>query len=133
MRAGNVLVANSLGTSVLESPAINGFFPAMSRRLLEADLLLPALPSWWCGEAAAREQVLGNLPGAVVKSTYPSNLRGGFEPVIGGAVPPSERDALQARIAANPDAYTIQEYLPLSQAPSWSAGHIAAGTCCPVG
>jgi len=124
MRAGNVLVANSLGTSFLESPAINGFLPAMSRRLLQADLLLPSLPSWWCGEAAAREQVLANLPGAVVKSTYPSNLRGGFEPVIGGAVPPSERDALQARIAANPDAYTIQEYLPLSQAPSWSAGHI---------
>ncbi|CAB3628417.1 putative circularly permuted ATP-grasp superfamily protein [Achromobacter marplatensis] len=124
MRAGNVLVANSLGTSFLESPAINGFLPAISRRLLQADLLLPSLPSWWCGEAAAREQVLANLPGAVVKSTYPSNLRGGFEPVIGGAVPPSERDALQARIAANPDAYTIQEYLPLSQAPSWSAGHI---------
>lgn len=124
MRAGNVLVANSLGTSFLESPAINGFLPAISRRLLDADLLLPSLPSWWCGEAAAREQVLANLPGAVVKSTYPSNARGGFEPVIGGAVPPSEREALHARIAANPDAYTIQEYLPLSQAPSWIAGRI---------
>lgn len=124
MRAGNVLVANSLGTSFLESPAINGFLPAISRRLLEAELLLPSLPSWWCGEAAAREQVLARLAGAVVKSTYPSNMRGGFEPVIGGAVPPSERAALHARIADNPDAYTIQEYLPLSQAPSWSAGHI---------
>ncbi|MBB1593285.1 circularly permuted type 2 ATP-grasp protein [Achromobacter sp. UMC46] len=124
MREGNVLVANSLGASFLESPAINGFLPAISRRLLDADLLLPSLPSWWCGEAAACEQVLANLPGAVVKSTYPSNSRGGFEPVIGGAVTPSEREALQARIAANPDAYTIQEYLPLSQAPSWIAGHI---------
>lgn len=124
MRAGNVLVANSLGTSFLESPAINGFLPAISRRLLDADLLLPSLPSWWCGEAAAREQALANLPVAVVKSTYPSNMRGGFEPVIGGAVAASERDALRARIADNPDAYTIQEYLPLSQAPSWSAGHI---------
>ncbi|MFF7400279.1 circularly permuted type 2 ATP-grasp protein [Achromobacter sp. NPDC008082] len=124
MRAGNVLVANSLGTSFLESPAINGFLPAISRRLLDEDLLLPSLPSWWCGEAAARDQALANLAGAVVKSTYPSNTRGGFEPVIGGAVPPSERDALLARIADHPDAYTIQEYLPLSQAPSWSAGHI---------
>jgi len=124
MRAGNVLVANSLGTSFLESPAINGFLPAISRRLLDEDLLLPSLPSWWCGEAAARDQALANLAGAVVKSTYPSNTRGGFEPVIGGAVPPSERDALLARIADNPDAYTIQEYLPLSQAPSWAAGHI---------
>ena len=124
MRGGNVLVANSLGTSFLESPAINGFLPAISRRLLDEDLLLPSLPSWWCGEAAARDQALANLAGAVVKSTYPSNTRGGFEPVIGGAVPPSERDALLARIADNPDAYTIQEYLPLSQAPSWAAGHI---------
>lgn len=124
MRAGNVLVANSLGTSFLESPAINGFLPAISRHLFDADLLLPSLPSWWCGEAAAREEVLANLPGTVVKSTYPSNMRGGFEPVIGGAVPPSEHAALQARIADNPDAYTIQQYLPLSQAPSWSAGHI---------
>ncbi|MGV2899652.1 circularly permuted type 2 ATP-grasp protein [Achromobacter sp. AGC78] len=124
MRAGNVLVANSLGTSFLESPAINGFLPAISRHLFGADLLLPSLPSWWCGEAAAREEVLANLPGTVVKSTYPSNMRGGFEPVIGGAVPPSEHAALQARIADNPDAYTIQQYLPLSQAPSWSAGHI---------
>ncbi|MCW3152794.1 circularly permuted type 2 ATP-grasp protein [Achromobacter spanius] len=124
MRAGNVLVANSLGTSFLESPAINGFLPAISRHLFDADLLLPSLPSWWCGEAAAREQVLANLPGTVVKSTYPNNMRGGFEPVIGGAVPPSEHAALQARIADHPDAYTIQQYLPLSQAPSWSAGHI---------
>ncbi|EFF75213.1 circularly permuted type 2 ATP-grasp protein [Achromobacter piechaudii] len=124
MRAGNVLVANSLGTSFLESPAINGFLPAINRRLFDADLLLPSLPSWWCGEAAAREQALANLPGMVVKSTYPSNTRGGFEPVIGGAVPPAEYAALHARIADNPDAYTLQEYLPLSQAPSWNAGHI---------
>ncbi len=124
MRAGNVLVANSLGASFLESPAINGFLPAISRRLFDADLLLPSLPSWWCGEAAAREQALANLPGMVIKSTYPSNMRGGFEPVIGRAVPPSDTAALHARIADNPDAYTVQEYLPLSQAPSWSSGHI---------
>ncbi len=124
MRAGNVLVANSLGASFLESPAINGFLPAISRYLLGQELLLPSLPSWWCGEAAAREQVLADLPGAVVKATYPGHLRGGFEPVIGGAVSPAERDALRARIAEQPDAYTIQQYLPLSQAPTWSAGHI---------
>ncbi|MBB1627344.1 circularly permuted type 2 ATP-grasp protein [Achromobacter sp. UMC71] len=124
MRAGNVLVANSLGASFLESPAINGFLPAISRYLLGQELLLPSLPSWWCGEAAAREQVLADLPGAVVKATYPGHLRGGFEPVIGGAVSPAERDALRARIAEQPDAYTIQQYLPLSQAPTWSVGHI---------
>lgn len=125
MRAGNVLVANSLGASFLESPAINGFLPALSRRLLNEDLLLPSLPSWWCGETAAREQVMPTLTGAVVKSTFPnSRLRPGFEPVIGGAATEEELAALRTRVHQEPDAFTIQEYLPLSQAPSWSHGHI---------
>lgn len=125
MRAGNVLVANSLGASFLESPAINGFLPALSRRLLNEPLLLPSLPSWWCGEAAAREQVMPMLAGTVVKSTYPSGrLRPGFEPVIGNGARDEELGSLRAQVNLDPDAFTIQEYLPLSQAPSWSHGHI---------
>lgn len=125
MRAGNVLVANSLGTGFLESPAINGFLPAVGRRLLGADLLLPSLPSWWCGEAAAREQALPLLERAVVKATYPNSpQRAAFEPLIGSDTTPDQRAALRERIAADPDAYTVQDYLPLSQAPTWAAGHI---------
>ncbi|MFO1295512.1 MAG: circularly permuted type 2 ATP-grasp protein [Rubrivivax sp.] len=48
VRAGNVVVANALGSAFLETPAL-GFLPAIARRLLGEDLALPALPSWWCG------------------------------------------------------------------------------------
>jgi uncharacterized circularly permuted ATP-grasp superfamily protein/uncharacterized alpha-E superfamily protein len=125
MRAGNVLVANSLGTGFLESPALYGFLPAISRRLTGEELLLPSLTSWWCGEAAACEQALPMLDRAVIKSTYPaSRQRKGFEPLIGAGAGAPRLAELRNRIAQDPDAYTVQAYLPLSQAPSWQDGRI---------
>jgi len=52
VRAGRLLVANPIGSGFLESPAINGFLPAIARRALGADLLLPSLDSWWCRRSA---------------------------------------------------------------------------------
>jgi uncharacterized circularly permuted ATP-grasp superfamily protein/uncharacterized alpha-E superfamily protein len=121
VRAGNVLLANALGSGFLESPGINGFLPAIARRLLGGPLALPSLASWWCGEKAARDQVLDLLPTLVTKPTYPS---ADFEPMIGADASEAQIAALKARIAAAPDAYTVQSYLPLSHAPAWSDGHL---------
>ncbi len=125
MRAGNVLIANSPGSGFLESPAINGFLPAVAQRLLGAPLQLPSLRSWWCGEMAAREQILPDLASMVVKATFPkSATRPWFEPFIGADATPEQLDEWRARIASDPDAYTVQDYLPLSQAPTWTGGRI---------
>jgi hypothetical protein len=56
-RAGTVVMANALGSAFLESPAVQGFLPAIARRLTGQELLLPSLPTWWCGEAAAWSDV----------------------------------------------------------------------------
>ena len=53
VRAGRVVVANALGSACLETPALQGILPAVSRALLGEDLATPSLPTWWCGEAAA--------------------------------------------------------------------------------
>lgn len=125
MRAGNVLVANALGAGFLESPAINGFLPAISRRLSGHDLALPSLPSWWCGEEAARRQAMPLLSQSVIKASYPgSRQRAGFDPIIGAGAGPEQLAQLRERIERDPDAYTVQAYLPLSQAPGWQAGRL---------
>jgi uncharacterized circularly permuted ATP-grasp superfamily protein len=49
-RLGNVVIANSLGSGVLESTALHGFLPAINERLYGESLLLPSVASWWCGE-----------------------------------------------------------------------------------
>ena len=73
VRAGRVLLANALGSGFLESPAINGFLPAIARREFGEELHLPSLDSWWCGEAAAWSRVADDLADKVVKPTYPSS------------------------------------------------------------
>ena len=58
LRAGNLLLANAPGSAPLESSALLGFLPAISRHLLDEELLLPSLNTWWCGEDAALREVL---------------------------------------------------------------------------
>jgi uncharacterized circularly permuted ATP-grasp superfamily protein len=53
VRAGNLLLANAPGSAPLESSALLGFLPAISRHLLGEELALPSLATWWCGEAPA--------------------------------------------------------------------------------
>jgi uncharacterized circularly permuted ATP-grasp superfamily protein/uncharacterized alpha-E superfamily protein len=123
VRAGEVLVANSLGSGFLESPAINGFLPAIAQHELGVDLLLPSLASWWCGEPAAWAQVSEQLADKVVKPTYPPSAhRPGFEAVIGAGLVPQQFKAVRRRVEADPDACTVQAYLPLPMTPTWHGG-----------
>ncbi len=107
-RAGTVVISNALGTAFLESPAIQGFLPAISRRLTGEELLMPALPGWWCGEAAAWQAVRGELADKIVRSTYP-----------GGGRTSQIRDPRGAAIDDDPDAWTVQGRLRFSRAPIW--------------
>ncbi|MFP3481402.1 circularly permuted type 2 ATP-grasp protein, partial [Burkholderia sp. SIMBA_057] len=50
MRAGNVIVSNVPGSGFVESPALHGFLPGIAEVLLDEDLLLPSVATWWCGE-----------------------------------------------------------------------------------
>jgi uncharacterized circularly permuted ATP-grasp superfamily protein/uncharacterized alpha-E superfamily protein len=116
VRAGRVVVANALGTGVLESAAWLGFLPGISKRLLSEALKLPAVATWWCGEPLALEYVLNHLDELVIKPAYPNQH---FEPVFGRHLTPETRPALIARLRARPYAYVAQEHLALSQAPVW--------------
>ncbi len=122
IRAGNVLVANAPGTAFLESPALLGFLPALSRHLLNEELLMPALPTWWCGERSAMEEVLPRLQEYAIKPTYPgSAIHGNFDAVLGRTLMPRERDEWAGRILRQSDEHTIQAYMALSQMPTWQA------------
>ena len=120
IRAGNVLVANAPGSDFLESPALLGFLPALARHLLGQELKLPALPTWWCGERSAMEEVLPQLSECAIKPTYPGSVHhGNFEAVLARDLSARELDEWAGRIARQGDDHTIQAYLPLAQMPTW--------------
>ena len=60
VRAGSVVLANALGSGVLESAAWLGFLPGVARALLGESLRLPSVATWWCGERPALEYALAH-------------------------------------------------------------------------
>ena len=128
VRAGQVLVANTPGSGFLESNALLGFLPALAQDLLQEELMLPAIPSWWCGEAAAVPDALAQLPGGMVLPTYPAEGPcQSFEPVDGRQLHAQARADWAERIAQDGAAHTVQAWLPLSHQPVWQAGEGAHG------
>ncbi len=124
VRSGQLLVANTPGSGFLESNALLGFMPALAQHILGEELVLPAIPSWWCGEAAALPEAIAHLTdlahGGIVKPTYPSEgARQGFEPRLGKQMTPGERDEWVERILHEPEAHTVQSWLPLAHQPIW--------------
>lgn len=129
VRAGQVVMANALGTSFLESPAIQGFLPAISEHLLGSPLEMPSLNGWWCGEPAAWQNVSPILHTQVIKPTFvPRTLAQHFDPAIGSLLSTDQLESWRQRINAQPAIYTTQAYLPFSQVPTWSNGEIIPRT-----
>lgn len=128
IRAGSVVMANALGTSFLESPAVQGFLPAISEYLLNEPLKMPSLNTWWCGEIAAWQDISPDLHTQVIKPTYATNAATNFQPAIASLLNAEELEAWRKRIGSQPDIYTTQSYLPFSQAPTWQGDEISPRT-----
>ncbi len=119
--AGNVQVANALGSGLIETAAIMPFLPGLSRRLLGEELKLPSVATWWCGQPRALGWVLDHLDAVVVKPAFPSL---GMEPVFGSELPPLEKQKFLERLRARPHEYVAQEQVALSTAPVWEQGSL---------
>ena len=117
--AGNVKVANALGSGLIETSAIMPFLPGLSTQLLGEKLKLPSVATWWCGQPYALDWVLDHLDSVVLKPAFPSS---GMEPVFGSELPHAEKGKFAERLRARPHEYVAQEQVALSTAPVWDNG-----------
>ncbi|HQQ62491.1 MAG TPA: circularly permuted type 2 ATP-grasp protein [Pseudomonadales bacterium] len=115
-RTGRVLIANALGSGVLESPGLLGFLPRISEQLLGETLTLPSVATWWCGEKPVLQQALSQLEKLVIKPAFPSQH---FSETSGADLDETALAALAQRLQERPYAYVAQEQVRLSQAPVW--------------
>ncbi len=114
LRAGNVAMANALGSGLVETPALLAYLPAISRELLGEDLKLPWAESWWCGETVGLSHVLAKLPRMVIKPAFADRR---FEPVFGDRLESQQLQDLGCRIRARPGDFVGQEQIDLSSVP----------------
>nr|WP_247887103.1 circularly permuted type 2 ATP-grasp protein [Azospirillum sp. SYSU D00513] len=121
VRAGSVVVANALGSGLLESMALKSALPTLCRHLLGEELKLPGVAVWWCGNDAERAYALDSLESLVVKPAFPARP---FEPIFGSDLSKAERAELVEKIRQRPWNYVAQERLALSTAPVWHEGKL---------
>jgi uncharacterized circularly permuted ATP-grasp superfamily protein/uncharacterized alpha-E superfamily protein len=116
-REGAVAVVNALGSGVVESPGLMPFMPGLCRSLLDEELRLPSVATWWCGQTQERAHVRESLDSLVVKPAFPSDPG---EPVFGARADAARLAALETAIGERPERFIGQEYVRLSTAPTWS-------------
>jgi uncharacterized circularly permuted ATP-grasp superfamily protein len=114
-RAGNVALANAVGTGLADDKGIYPFVPAMIRFYLGEEPLLRNVPTWRCAEPDELRFVLEHLPELVVKQTRGS---GGHGMLIGPAATRAELGGFAARLRASPSDYVAQPTLALSTCPT---------------
>lgn len=113
-RRGSVLIANALGSGVIESGALLGFLPRLAQELTGEPLRMPSVATWWCGERAALEDALEHVEKLVFKPADPTAR---FEPIFGADLDDEGLADLKARLNAHPERFVAQELIRMSQAP----------------
>ncbi|MBF0286139.1 MAG: circularly permuted type 2 ATP-grasp protein, partial [Magnetococcales bacterium] len=113
-RRGGVTMVNPLGAGVLDNHLLHAFMPQLARYFLGEELLLPSLPTWWCGLPDHLEQAMEQLEQLVIKPVF-SNP--GEPPVHGGGLSGAELEATRRRILARPAHYVAQRRCDPSTVP----------------
>lgn len=124
-RAGNVALANPIGSGLAQTPAILPYLPALCRLLLGEDLILPSVRTWWCGDPKALAEALSYGERLVVKPAFPENFE---PPIFIAALSAAKREEALARIKADPSRYVAQEYVAPSTTPVIADGKVVPRT-----
>ena len=120
--AGNVVLANAIGTGVADDKSIYPYVPAMIRFYLDEEPILQNVPTFQCRKPDELSHVLANLEQLVVKETQGS---GGYGMLVGPASTAAEIEDFRQRIKARPHAYIAQPTLSLSTCPTFVENGIA--------
>lgn len=120
-RAGNVSLANAIGTGIADDKALYAYVPAIIRYYLGEEPILPNVETYLLTDDSQRRYVLGRLDKLVVKAVGES---GGYGMLIGPYSTAAQREAFRQRIIADPRNYIAQPTLAISRAPSFVEGQI---------
>jgi uncharacterized circularly permuted ATP-grasp superfamily protein len=121
-RAGNVTLANAVGTGVADDKAIYPFVEDMIRFYLTEEPLLKNVRTYICARDADRDYTLHNLDKLVVKAV---NESGGYGMLMGPFASAKERSEFASRIQANPRNYISQPLVMISTCPTWTEEGVA--------
>ncbi len=114
-QAGNVTLANAVGTGVSDDKAIYTYMPEIIRFFTGEEPILKNVPTWRCREPDALAYVLDHLPELVVKEV---NGSGGYGMLVGPHASKNAISEFRSKLKANPTNFIAQPTLSLSTCPT---------------
>ena len=116
-RAGNVTLANAVGTGVADDKAIYPYVEDMIRFYLSEEPILKNVPTYICARPEDKDYVVDHLDELVVKAV---NESGGYGMLMGPYATQAKRDEFRTKILDNPRNYIAQPVVTLSVSPTWT-------------
>jgi len=121
-RAGNITLANAIGTGIADDKSIYPYVPQMIEFYLGEKPILHNVPTYMCRKEDELSYVLAHLGELVVKEVHGA---GGYGMLVGPAATKDEIEAFRAQLLSNPSNYIAQPTLSLSTCPTFVESGIA--------
>lgn len=113
--AGNVTLANAVGTGIADDKAVYTYMPEIIRFYLGEEPLLKNVPTWRCREPDSLKYVLEHLSELVVKEV---NGSGGYGMLVGPHASRAEIESFAEKLKHDPAGFIAQPTLSLSTCPA---------------
>jgi uncharacterized circularly permuted ATP-grasp superfamily protein len=120
-RAGNLALANAVGTGVADDKAVYAYMPRVIRYYLAQEPILQNVETHICREPAALRYTLDHLAELVVK---PVGEAGGYGITVGPKASRAELDDCRAKLIADPANFISQPCIKLSVTPTLIDGRV---------
>jgi uncharacterized circularly permuted ATP-grasp superfamily protein len=121
-RAGNVTLANAVGTGVADDKAVYPYVEEMIRFYLSEEPILRNVPTYICARPDDCNYTLAHLEELVVKAV---NESGGYGMLMGPSSTATQRAEFAEKIRDNPRNYIAQPVVTLSTCPTWTEEGVA--------
>ena len=121
MREDNLSMINPIGVGILENIGLNPFMKNIAKFLLDEELLLPQIATWWSGQKKELDFVLENLKNLIVKKIDRTD---NIEIYFGNKLNESQLLQLKEKIEKTPQYYVGQEIIDFSTTASFSKGKV---------
>jgi uncharacterized circularly permuted ATP-grasp superfamily protein len=121
-QAGNLTLANAVGTGIADDKAVYSFMPEIVKFFLGEEPILKTVPTWRCRDQDHLSYVLDNIEEMVVKEVHGS---GGYGMLVGPAANKATIAAFRSKLKASPNNFIAQPTLALSTCPTFVDSGIA--------
>jgi uncharacterized circularly permuted ATP-grasp superfamily protein/uncharacterized alpha-E superfamily protein len=121
IRKDNLSMINPIGVGILENIGLNPFMKNIAKFLLDEELILPQIATWWCGQKNELNFVLENIQNLIIKKIDKTD---DIEVHFANRLNEKELSLLIEKIKKNPHYYVGQEIIDFSTTPSFTKGKV---------